>query len=136
MVSPKKARRGQKYTVRVNSDGTQQYKRRGCGASILLAVLAVVAVVLLAACDPQSPPLRGPKRSEAPATNMTNVRSLCDYVASFVDTPDARGNVGVKAEMSGIPASLKKKAVEYGRGPSADGQRLVLLECTTLGWSR
>lgn len=99
-------------------------------------VLTVAVVVALAACDPQSPPQRGPKRSEPPKVNTSNVRSLCDYVAAFVDTPEARGNVGVKAEMSGVPASLRDKAKAYGRGPTADGQRLVLLECATLGWAR
>lgn len=132
MVSPKKARRGGRYTVRVNSDGSQQYKRRGC----LSMVLTVALTVALAACDPQSPPLRGPKRSEPPKVNTSNVASLCDYVAAFVDSDDARGNVGVKAEMNGVPDSLRNKAKAYGRGPTADGQRLVLLECTTLGWER
>lgn len=137
MVSRKGVGRGRRYTVRVNNDGSQQYKRRGCGASIILCVFAIVAV-LLAACEPEAVPKqgRGMRTPAVPAVNMANVKSLCDYVSTFVDSPDARGNVGLRAEMSGVPRELKTKAVAYGRNPTPDAQRVVLLQCATLGWSR
>lgn len=135
-MSRKGVGRGRRYTVRVNRDGSQQYKRRGCGASILLAVLAVVAVVLLAACDPEPVPKpgRGLRTPVVEKVNVANVKSLCDYVAAFVDSEEARGNVGVKAEMTGVPDSLERKAKDFANAPTDTGKSLVLLECATAGW--
>jgi hypothetical protein len=49
-MSPKKTRRGGRYTVRVNRDGTQQYARRGCFTMILTAVFIVVGSTVAAVC--------------------------------------------------------------------------------------
>lgn len=133
---PKKTRRGGQYTTGIKKTSTGGYGGQTTGRRGCLSMVLTVVMVALVACEPQSPPLRGPKRSEAPPVNTSNVKALCDYVSTFVDSSEARGNVGVKAEMSGVPASLKTKAVAFGRGPSEDGKRLVLLECTTAGWGR
>lgn len=42
---PKKTPRGGKYTTRVNRDGSQQYKRRGC-LDMVLAVLSLLALAV------------------------------------------------------------------------------------------
>ena len=141
---PKKTRRGGKYTTGIKRTSTGGYGgqttgRRGC-LSMVLAVVAIVAVVLLAGCDPEQRPVpkqgRGVRIPVVEQVNAGNVRSLCNYVETFTDTPEARGNVGIKAEMSGVPDSLEAKAKAYGRAPTEDGKRLVLLECAVAGWVR
>lgn len=141
-MSPKKTRRGGKYTTGIKKTpsggyGGQTTGRRGC-FSMVLAVAMIVVVAALAACEPEAVPKqgRGMRTPAVPEVNMANVKSLCDYVSTFVDSPDARGNVGLRAEMSGVPRELKTKAVAYGRNPTPDAQRVVLLQCATLGWSR
>lgn len=44
-MSRKGVRRGQKYTTRVNRDGSQQYARRGCMAMMLGAAVTLAPVV-------------------------------------------------------------------------------------------
>lgn len=45
-MSRKGVRRGQKYTTRVNRDGSQQYARRGCMVMALLALFIVAGPVV------------------------------------------------------------------------------------------
>lgn len=133
-MSPKKTRRGGTYTTGIKKTpsggyGGQTTGRRGC-----LSMVLTVVMVALMACDPQSPPLPGRKESAAPPVNVANVKSLCDFVSTFDGSDAARGNVGVKAEMSGVPDSLERKAKDFANAPTDNGKALVLLECTTAGW--
>ena len=43
-MSRKGVGRGRRYTVRVNRDGSQQYKRRGCGDSIIMGLVLIVGL--------------------------------------------------------------------------------------------
>lgn len=144
MVSPKQVRRGGKYTTGIKRTksggyGGQTTGRRGC-LSMVVVVGLMVSLVALAACDPepaskQGQPAQRPAPSRTvPEVKQGNVNALCDAVKAYDGSADQRANIAVKAEMSGIPDSLKRKGVAFSRAADADGARLVLLECATLGW--
>lgn len=104
----------------------------------VVTVLAVPLAAFLLACpeddrNANNPVDHGPPPARAETINRSHVDDLCDYVKAFVDSPEARGNVGVKAEMSGIPKELKNKAKAFSVDPSAANQALVAWACAQAG---
>lgn len=98
---------------------------------------AALMLLLLAGCDPEPKPKVTPDVGRTWELKEVNVAELCDAISAFIpgQSTDTR-LIMVKAERSGIPDALERKAKSFGRAPSEETKRLTLLECASVGWAR